>query len=142
MASFLKQFCGVPQSQELLVHYVWQDEWNVHKSEDEERTLLGKVHVLLMSAFPKCLEKVSDYFHWLSLKNDSVDIGKAKESVLRDPSCFYYCLKKRFCGAKTIPNKSKPGRQISNGWRSAKVRWLCTVFIGLEQMLSMKVAPL
>jgi hypothetical protein len=98
MGTFLKQFCGVHQSQELLAHYVWQDEWNVHKSEDDELTLLGKVYVSFISAFPKWLEKVSDYFHWLSLKNDSVDIGKAQESVPRDLSCFYYFLKKDFVG--------------------------------------------
>ncbi len=84
------------QSQEILAHYVWQDEWNVHKSEDDERTLLGKVCVSFMLAFPKCLEKVSDYCHWLSLKNESVDIWKAKEIVLWDPSCFDYFLKKEF----------------------------------------------
>ena len=109
MATFLEQFCGVLQYQELLAHYVWQNECNVHKTEEDSRKRLGKVYVSFMTAFPKCLEKVAAYSRWLTSKNNSLDISGVERNVLKDPACFEYLLKNDFEGLRQYKTNPSPG---------------------------------
>jgi hypothetical protein len=121
MATFLMQFCGF-----IKVRTFWRimfDKMSGTCTRVKTMSLHCSAKYMcrscrhFQSGLRKCLT-ISIGYRWRMIQLISEKLRRVSLEI----HLAFIIFSKRILWAKTIPNKSKPGRQIANGWPSAKVR--------------------